>query len=115
MKPRHHHTHADYAEIGHGPALFVIHAGADNNELLESTFQPLAAAGFRVVVTNLQQGDEGALADDLDAATRGADDAERNLKELLRPARPGDAAPPRTVSGRLHPALAAAGCRAPRS
>lgn len=49
------------------------------------------------------------------AAARGADAAERNLKELLRPAPPGDAGPPRAVSGRLHPALAAAGCRAPRT
>jgi len=54
------------------------------------------------------------------AAARGAEDAERNLKELLRPIPPepkGSAAPARppatsqTAARKLHPALAAAGCR----
>ncbi|HAD03383.1 MAG: hypothetical protein A2091_00805 [Desulfuromonadales bacterium GWD2_61_12] len=65
--------HPDYAESGHGPALVVIHAGADNGELLRTTFHPLAAAGFRVVVTNLRHGEESPLAHDLDRATHSAD------------------------------------------
>jgi len=72
MKLREHHIHADYVESGHGPALLVLHSGADNNELLDSTFRPLAAAGFRVVVTNLQQRSDSALPDDLEAATHSA-------------------------------------------
>ncbi len=64
--------HADYTESGHGPALVVIHAGNDNDELLQTTFHPLAAAGFRVVVTNLRQGTENALAHDLESATQSA-------------------------------------------
>jgi len=69
MKTRDHHNHADHAESGHGPALVVIHSGDDNNGLLESTFLPLAKAGLRVVVTNLHQGDDSSLAEDLDSAT----------------------------------------------
>lgn len=79
MKSRDHHIHADYAEVGHGPALLVIHSGADNDELLGSAFLPLAAAGFRVVVTNLRQGHDCTTADDLESATQGAD----NLLDYL--------------------------------
>lgn len=48
------------------------------------------------------------------AAERGAEDGERNLRELLRPAGSSAAAPARPAAAPtpLHPALAAAGCRA---
>lgn len=46
------------------------------------------------------------------AAGSGAEDAEYNLQELLRPEGTTGAGPSRRVSARLHPALAAAGCRA---